>query len=426
MHNVLTTAENNLCISCGICEGVCPQKCIKMTEDKGMYYPQMNEKCVSCGICWEVCPGKGKIRDRESIGSLTTDDLTGNYIATYNAWSKDEKIRHYGVSGGIVTTLIYNLLKAKEYDAAFVVDTSDYGIYVRTTCIDSNNADRLIDFSDERRLVPGSRYIPVGHRDGIEYIISNPTSRVIIVGTSCALRGYINVIDRYRLNRDNYLLIGLFCDSVMSYNVWKYFGQKVFSRNRRLSALLFRTKEREGWPGNCKLIFEDGSYKYLDRRRRIEVKNCFKPERCYYCIDKLNTLSDISVGDNYTKKDSSLDGSNSVIIRTQRGVAAWEKCQDDLEVSISDIEEIYESQGMSEKYVNQQNADFKEKMIYSETKMKIDINSKGRCSGREIDKMTFKTRMQFSNDVTHGLSNINTRVFCNRLKRQIRHMIKNF
>lgn len=41
------------CIGCGVCEGVCPQKCIHVTN--GVAEIEQNH-CLHCGRCMEVCP----------------------------------------------------------------------------------------------------------------------------------------------------------------------------------------------------------------------------------------------------------------------------------------------------------------------------------------------------------------------------------
>lgn len=139
------------------------------------------------------------------------------------------------------------------------------------------------------------------------------------------------IISMYHLEEENYLLIGLFCEGVMNYNVWNYFNDK-FCKGKELSAFHFKNKESGGWPGNVKLIFADGSFKYIDKKERVKVKRYFKPERCLYCIDKLNVTADISLGDNYTGIDSSPLGSDSVIVRTSKGLEAWKAVEDIFEV----------------------------------------------------------------------------------------------
>ena len=42
----------DLCIGCGACLKVCPQKCI----EEGMPFAIRREHCLQCGACMEVCP----------------------------------------------------------------------------------------------------------------------------------------------------------------------------------------------------------------------------------------------------------------------------------------------------------------------------------------------------------------------------------
>ncbi|MBR0061235.1 MAG: 4Fe-4S binding protein, partial [Selenomonadaceae bacterium] len=54
---ISSVVENNLCVSCGICAGVCPKKCIASTFEAGSYRPTIDENsCVNCGRCYRVCP----------------------------------------------------------------------------------------------------------------------------------------------------------------------------------------------------------------------------------------------------------------------------------------------------------------------------------------------------------------------------------
>ena len=72
-HEMLETPERyrgehsfdiDKCISCGVCERVCPNKAIKLipAKDKEKYpkkYPEIDlGKCCFCGLCEEFCPKK--------------------------------------------------------------------------------------------------------------------------------------------------------------------------------------------------------------------------------------------------------------------------------------------------------------------------------------------------------------------------------
>lgn len=70
-------------------------------------------------------------------------------------------------------------------------------------------------------------------------------------------------------------------------------------------------------------------------------------------MDKLNAAADLSVGDNYTKKDDSAEGSSSLIIRTASGQRAWEYCQEEFFVSQAQYLDIADSQHLEKKLENQ-------------------------------------------------------------------------
>jgi len=44
---------NDNCISCGVCEGECPTKCISQGDP---IYVINGPECIDCGACAGVCP----------------------------------------------------------------------------------------------------------------------------------------------------------------------------------------------------------------------------------------------------------------------------------------------------------------------------------------------------------------------------------
>lgn len=317
------TAENALCSSCGICKNVCPQKCIELLRDAGKYQPHVEkEKCVHCGLCLKVCPGE---HFSYPIGTKPMDGIFGTVLESYNAWSKDPILRHVSASGGVVSTLIEVLLQEGEYDTAFCVDSYHYEEQLKTKPIQKGDVPQ--DWALSK--LPKSRYLPVSHENAVSYILENRDKRVILIGTACAVRGFRQLIDTMGLEQEHYLLIGLFCDKVFNYNIQDYF-QRHFAKERKISQVHFKNKDSGGWPGNIKIMYTDGTEEFQAKEERTKTKEFFMPERCLFCIDKLNVEADISVGDNYTGQDSSELGSNSVLIRTEKGRAAWRKAQGNL------------------------------------------------------------------------------------------------
>ena len=332
-NNVIITKKAGLCCSCGICKNVCPKKCINYIREKGMYVPVIdNDSCIQCGICTEVCPGIHETYEH----SEPKQAVMGEVLGSYNAWSKDPDIRHVSASGGCISTIVSELLNKRVYDVAFMVNTYSYEKQLTTIPI--------IDVMDiKNSTLPKSRYLPVSHEKAVSYMLENREKRVILIGTSCALRGLRKVVSRFQLDMDHYLFMGLFCDKVFNYNVYDYMIDH-YSEDKQVSSLHFKNKESGGWPGNMKLFFNDGSYTYLDKSIRAELKDYFMPERCLYCIDKLNVSADIAFGDNYTKQNSSKLGSNSLIIRTNNGLQMWKQVCEKLGFESVDIDSICEAQ----------------------------------------------------------------------------------
>lgn len=279
-----------------------------------------------------------------------------------------------------MSTLVLHLLESGDYDVAFLIDSYDYHQQLSTKPVTMQDVQDMASSS-----YPKSRYLPVSHENTIAYVKCNRTKKVICVGTSCAIRGILSVMEQLHLPRENYLLIGLFCDRVFNYNVVDYYQRPDFCGNKKLERLHFKNKESGGWPGNMKFFFSDGSTAYQDKSERTKVKDYFMPERCLYCIDKLNVCADISLGDNYTQQNSSLLGSNSVIIRTEIGLDAWQKTESLLESSEVPIEQIMEAQYVDWRLNNLCYGKLKEQEILQRTGQEIVLNT-GVTTNRKIQE----------------------------------------
>jgi len=342
MNTINSVVSDNMCCSCGICAGACPKQAIDVILEQGIPTPQINtEYCVECGICHEVCPGIAGIDESASCQETSLrEQIIGTVLESCNAYTTDESILKYATSGGVVTTLISSLLQTR-YDAAFVVNTNQYDKVVHTVCYkDIKNLEKT----------GKSRYVSILQDEAIRYMLKHRSDKLIFVGTSCAIRGIDAVIRRFSLPREQYLLIGLFCDKTMSYNVWDYFVQ-LGKNDEELVGINFRDKDANGWPGGVKLEFKTGQ-KLLDKKWRSDVKDFFCHPRCLYCSDKLNKYADISVGDNYTGENTNKKGSSSIIIRTERGKKVFNYISHELNIFTVNIDQIYRSQECSKKWEN--------------------------------------------------------------------------
>lgn len=338
-NTITMTVQSELCCGCGICKALCPSKCISWEKRHGIYVPHIcEEQCLKCGLCASVCPGLG--HDYETHGSAIAT-ITGSVKICYNAWSKDDVLRYNCASGGVVSTLVRKLLGSGEYDGVFCVDSYDYREQVRTQFY---SVKEVMEPQFQLKT-PKSRYLPVSHENAISYIMEHREERLILIGTSCAIRGLVGALTKMGRKREQHLFIGLFCDKVFNYNVLPYF-ENTSASGRKIKELHFKNKESGGWPGNMKFFPENGTPFYASSSERVKAKDYFMVERCLYCVDKLNVYADISLGDNYTKQDDPELGSNSVIIRTEKGLDAWELVCDNLEICPVDITSIQKAQSL--------------------------------------------------------------------------------
>lgn len=338
------TVDKDLCVSCGICAGACPAECITFHKKKGQYLPRIDhDRCIHCGVCADVCPSSAGGEDYGKYAQISgcewreEEVLWGTHIGCFSAYCKDSAIREKSVSGGIATLLVKKLLSAQAYDAAFLVGENQYDGQTESR---KYTADMPLDDT------PKSRYIPVSHAEAIRYMKNHPQERLIITGTSCAVHGILRVIDRFKLERSNYLLLGLFCDRCERDSIVDYFKDR--RPKKKVTGFYFRTKEQAGWPGNVKIEYEDGKAEFLPAKHKKRVNDIFQLKRCLYCFDKLNQFADISLGDDWVNREKSreVNGKSLVVLRTTAGESAFQMICDGIAFDPVSMEEIKKEQGI--------------------------------------------------------------------------------
>lgn len=336
---------NNICVSCGACAAVCPKRCISYNKQEDVYVPTINkEECIKCGLCFKICPSvEFDYLNAYKKAFLQTpqDFFRGNVLSCYTACCKDSEMLRCSTSGGVIVTIVKNLLQKKEYNCAFLADSFDFHKQAQT-----NRYEIISEYEN----ICKSKYVFVSQENAIRYILKHREEKIILVGTPCFFHAVQNLIAIYSLNRENYLMIGLFCDKSLSYNFIEYFEEIVVKEP--IEKLYFRNKETGGWPGNVQVITKGGEEREFSSRKRMEVKDYFCPERCLYCIDKLNQFSDLAVGDNYTGENLSNEGSSCIIVRTKRGLDILEKEADLFNLDEIPISIIETSQHMFKKVEN--------------------------------------------------------------------------
>lgn len=343
--NVMKTKELNLCLSCEICAAGCPLSAISMEYWNGQFLPKVeDEKCAKCGLCLKICPGIDIDPLELLYKNFDLNLLDGPCIESYTAYCNNQNIRKISTSGGLITALILELIKKKEFDAAFILPFNKF----------TGHPARLesTDIADEIISAAQSKYIPSSVYNVIKALQGKNGMKYISVATPCQIYGIKKFINENKINDKKIVFLGLFCDRTLNFNVIRYFENTYKKAQENLIRFEFRTKEKSGWPGISKMHFDSGREKFIDRDVRIKLKKFFQLHRCLFCLDKLNRFADISFGDCYIRGKSDSDGKSNVIIRTEIGKQIFDKYSYLFRLEKEDVNSIRESQGLIDKRNN--------------------------------------------------------------------------
>ncbi len=312
------------CCGCAACAAKCPQKCISMKKAAlGTLIAQADKnRCISCGICDSVCPMRKEINTKNNI------------LETYAAYSNKKDVRHGGSSGGIFGTFATALLEQGYivYGAAF-----DEGLNLKCTSAAAQ---------EELKPLLKSKYLQSDLSDKYSEIEKYLKSgrKILFVSTPCqvfALKLYL------KKEYDNLTTVDFLCHGVPSQ---EFFSGCIEFREKRedmkIIKYIFRAKKEGGSTAHYHTVeyikngkrklrtqyyFDDPAYAAFQQYINLR-------ESCYDCKfavkDRVSdvTISDFHDVDRYIKGINRFDGVSTVFISTQKGKNLWDTCKNSLTV----------------------------------------------------------------------------------------------
>lgn len=113
--------DTGLCVSCGMCEAVCPIDIIRIKDEKP---ERTGDEKEDCNECYLTCPRTFLPLDliEEKVGfDGTHDEFMGRYTKIVGIRASDKSIQEKGQDGGAVTALLSYALDSKLVDGAVSV-----------------------------------------------------------------------------------------------------------------------------------------------------------------------------------------------------------------------------------------------------------------------------------------------------------------
>lgn len=179
------------CTGCSACYAICPKHCIFMKKDaEGFIYPEVGDGCISCGLCEKVCPN---VHDKP---------IQTFKKRAFAATAKDENIWRRSASGGAFSCIC----KAFGDEKTLVVGAAWDGLKVHHVGI--VGVDNIVPLCK-------SKYVASQLEDTFQEIKNHLRTgeKAIFCGTPCQVAGLNAFLQK---SYSNLLTIDLICHGVGS------------------------------------------------------------------------------------------------------------------------------------------------------------------------------------------------------------------
>lgn len=272
-NNYQNKIRKDKCVNCGLCYSICPFMAID--EENRIN----TNKCSDCRLCLKVCPKKEKENFQKDFDY---------YIC------KNQNKKIHGSSGGIITSILINLLNKNIIDGC-ILTIQERGLKTKTI---------IAKTEEEIIKAAGSKYISTPTNKILRNLVNYSEKKLAYIGLPCQIEGVKNAqkIGHIGAKKIKFCL-GLFCNHMPdkgSLNYINYFFKPPinsikFREGPWPGEVIVNNQEKIPWP----LFWSKGFGKY------------FKSKGCNQCKDGFAKFSDISFGDAWKINKK---GFNSIII----------------------------------------------------------------------------------------------------------------
>ncbi len=335
-NDLTAVIQNNLCIACGACTAADNELTLQLNPTTLMYEPSAPGSSAAAAVCPAIEVDYAAL-EQELFPNATTTDL-GVVEAIMLAQSTNKGRNMGASSGGLIKELLWEFLERDEVDGAIVLAHVEGLRYEPTLLTTTAEIDKL----------PGSIYHNIPFDKALEILQQNE-GRYVLVAIPCQLEGiftYITKMQPALLDRI-YTTIGLICGWTYSHHSLKALAQFKRVPYQAIQDVSYRG----GGPvGPLKFELPDRTVS-INRRKDYDYMAAFDRSynvpRCHLCVNHINYLADIVVGDAWLTRVAKTESGVSIIIcRTPEAVEVMEKLerQGRINCAPANGEDIVESQ----------------------------------------------------------------------------------
>lgn len=345
--NIKDKSSLRECTSCQMCAAVCAKNAIsiRLNED-GFYRPYVDEQaCSNCGLCTKVCYKF----DAEVKVTTPTDE---EKVEVHSAQNKSDSLLKKVTSGGVADALAKELIK------------QGY-VCIGVTYNDGNHrAEHVVaTTSEETDAFRGSKYIQSYSMDAFKEIVKNcRTSKFAVFGLPCHIYA-TNRLLTMRKQRENCVLIDLFCHGCPSMLVWNKYEKRIKEQvsGKNFDNVQFRSKAK-GWGTFHVEVGVDGKRTFLSTPKKDEFYSLFFSDyvlndACSECkLRSTMEYTDIRLGDFWGKRFlCDKKGVSAVSITSNRGRKVFDTIKGDFIIGDSTMKEVLVKQSYGKTYKLNQN-----------------------------------------------------------------------
>lgn len=295
--------ESGMCIGCGACVAADKSLTLDLSPSSLAFEPSHSGNDAASKVCPAIAVDYTGLIEKRFPGATTGS--CGVIKSVVLAQSTNLKRNKKASSGGLIKELLLQLLQSPEIEGVIALAKGEGITYEPCMVTTAEEVDNL----------PGSIYHCVSFEKAYE-LLSQVKKKVVVVALPCQLEGMFSYIYgcQPELLDKIHTTVGLVCG-------WQYSQHAVkalcdYSRlpYSDLQDISYRGGDSVG---KMVLSFTDGN-RSINRKNNLlylaAFDRSYNLHRCHLCVNHVNYLADIVVGDAWLKKTNKTRSGVSLVI----------------------------------------------------------------------------------------------------------------